>query len=457
MSENRILRTYVKNYKQLLSHGDQRLRTIALQMIDSALEASNPYLATKKLIHLNGTQLKVGPLVYDLSLRGKIYVLGAGKATFSIAKALEELLGNRIEEGLIVLKRGQIWKLKKIRIIEASHPIPDHNGFQGAKEIFQLAEKTHEGDIVFACITGGSSALLPMPVDPVTLVEKKKINQMLLSCGASIFEINAVRKHLSKIKGGRLGLAIFPAELINLTVSDVIGDSLDYITDPTVPDTSTFEDAIRTLRKYSLMKKVPDSVRKHLEMGSLHHETPKDYGNMPCHNFILTNNDSACEAASAKAKSFGLRSMIISTMLDGESREVGRTFTAIAKEIRKKNRPIKPPCVIIGGGESVVTLKKNFGQGGPNQEFVVSTVLNMEGEKDFVVVGLDTDGNDGPTTIAGAMADASTLVDAKAKELDLHRSLKDHKVLPALMSLNEVIVTGQTGTNVNDLKFIILV
>ena len=177
---------------------------------------------------------------------------------------------------------------------------------------------------------------------------------------------------------------------------------------------------------------------------------------MPYHNFILTNNDSACEAAAFRARSFGLTPMILSTMFDGESRELGRTFAAMVREIRRRQRPLKPPCVLIGGGETVVTLRRNFGQGGPNQEFVAGAILSMEGEKDFAVVGLDTDGTDGPTGVAGAMADASTLDAARARGVDLQASLEDHAVLPAWTALNDIIVTGQTGTNVNDLKFLIL-
>ena len=450
------MKNYIKNSELLLSHGGRKLREIALQLINAALEASNPYQATKKVVHLSGDNLRVGSHTYDLSKKGNIYVLGTGKATFPIARALEEVLGDRITRGLVVLKKGQAGRLDRIRIIEASHPIPDGNGLRGAKEMIKLANRAVEGDIVFACITGGSSALLPMPVDSVSLTEKKKVTRLLLSSGASIFEINAVRKHLSKIKGGRLALAVFPAELINLTVSDVVGDPLDYITGPTVPDTTTFEDALQTLRKYDLLRRVPPSVRAYIEAADPRTESPKDFEGMSYHPFILTNSDSACNAAATTAESLGLKPMILSTMFDGESRELGRNFAAIAREIRKSQGPLKPPCVLIGGGETTVTLRSNFGKGGPNQEFVVSTILNMEGQKRFTVVGLDTDGTDGPTNVAGAMADSTTVATASAKGIDLHRSLKDHEVLDDLISLDETIITGHTGTNVNDLKLLIL-
>ena len=198
------MESYIRNSDQLLSHGDINLRTIALQIIEAALDASNPYHRTKKLVSLNGNRLRVGPKKYDLSKERRIYVIGTGKATLPIAKALEEILGDRITEGLIVCKKGQTERLEKIKIIEASHPIPDRNGYRGATEMMKLANRARKGDIVFACITGGSSALLPMPVDSVSLTEKKKINRLLLSSGASIFEINAVRKHLSRLKGDGL-------------------------------------------------------------------------------------------------------------------------------------------------------------------------------------------------------------------------------------------------------------
>ncbi|MBW2148221.1 MAG: glycerate kinase [Deltaproteobacteria bacterium] len=450
------MKNYINNSELLLSHGDRKLREIALHLINAALEASNPYQATKKVVHLSGDNLRVGPHTYDLSKKRNIYVLGTGKATFPIAKALEEVLGDRITQGVVVLKKGQTGRLNRIRIIEASHPIPDSNGLRGAREMMRLAKRAVKGDIVFACITGGSSALMPMPVDSIRLTEKKKVNRLLLSSGASIFEINAVRKHLSKIKGGRLALAIFPAELVNLTVSDVVGDALDYITGPTVPDTSTFEDALQTLKKYDLLKKVPPSVRAYLEAADALNESPKDFEGMPYHNFILTNSDSACNAAAAAAEYLGLKPMILSTMFDGESRELGRNFAAIAREIRKSQMLLKPPCVLIGGGETTVALKGNFGKGGPNQEFVVSTILSMGGQEKFIVAALDTDGTDGPTNVAGAMADYTTVATASAKGIDLQRSLKNHEVLHALISLEETIVTGHTGTNVNDLKFLIL-
>ena len=450
------MKKYVQNRNQLLSHGATRLRGLALEIVDAALDASDPYRLTRARVSLNGSDLRVGNLTYDLSGRGNVYVLGAGKATYPIARALEDVLGDRISDGLIVLKRGQGGSLKRIRVIEASHPIPDSSGLRGAREMLKLASGAREGDLVFACITGGSSALLPMPIRGVTLRDKQRVNRLLLSCGASILEINAVRKHLSRIKGGRLAMAIFPAELINLTVSDVAGDPLDCITDLTVPDTSTFEDAMRTLKKYALLEKMPRSVRAHIKRADPRHENPGDFGSRSCHSFVIANNNAACMAAADRAEVLGIRAMILSTMCDGESRELGRTFAAIAKEIRRSRRPLEAPCALIAGGETVVTLTKNFGRGGPNQEFVMSLALAMQGEDDFVAVGLDTDGTDGPTPVAGAITDGLTVASAPARGVNLQRALQEHTVLPAFTALNDAIITGPTGTNVNDLKFLIL-
>ncbi len=432
------------------------MRGLALEMVDAALDAADPYRLTRAQVSLNGSELRVSNLTYDLSGRGNVYVLGAGKATYPIARALEDVLGDRISDGLIVLKRGQGGSLKRIRVIEASHPIPDSSGLRGAREMLKLASGAREGDLVFACITGGSSALLPMPIRGVTLRDKQRVNRLLLSCGASILEINAVRKHLSRIKGGRLAMAIFPAELINLTVSDVVGDPLDCITDLTVPDTSTFEDAMRTLKKYALLEKVPHSVRAHIERADPHDENPSDFGSRSCHSFVIANNNAACSAAADRAEALGLRAMILSTMCDGASRELGRAFAAIAKEVRRSKRPLEAPCALIAGGETVVALTKNFGKGGPNQEFVMSLALAMQGEDDFVAVGLDTDGTDGPTPVAGAIADGFTVASAPARGVNLQRALQEHTALPAFTTLNDAIITGPTGTNVNDLKFLIL-
>lgn len=449
--------TYIKNKKQLLSHGSMKIRKAALDIIEYSLEKADPYIATKNLVSLKNNNLHVGSLVFNLDNHKRIFILGAGKATFPIAKALEEILGDKITDGIVICKYGQEGCLKHSKLYLTNHPIPDESGLIAAKKVIALAKKTIPGDIVFAGITGGSSALMPLPIPEVSLEEKKVVNKLLLTCGANIIEINAVRKHLSQIKGGRLAKTIHPkADLINLTVSDVIGDPLDYITCPTVPDTSTFEDARNVIFKYKLWEKLPVSVRNYLKNATSEMETPKDLSDHQLHNFIIVAGDTACVAAEKKAKEMGFNAMILSTMFEGESKELGRTFAAIAREIIMNKRPLKTPCAIIGGGETTIKLEGDYGMGGPNQEFALSAALYLEDLKDTVIVGFDTDGTDGPTKIAGAIVDSSSTCMAKKLGISLQHELDWHNTVEVFEKMGDAIITGPTGTNVNDLKFLLI-
>lgn len=452
--------SYIKNRSQLLSHGNIKLREYALDIIDHALTAATPYKATRNLVRLQDNHLIVGEFRVDLSSRRRIYLLGGGKATYPIAKALEDLLGERISDGVIICKYGQEGELYHARLYHAGHPIPDEAGYFAAGQALSLARLTGPGDIVFGCVTGGSSALMPFPVPEVTLEDKKSVNKLLLTCGANIYEINAVRKHLSQIKGGRLAMAVHPqAHLINLTVSDVTGDELDYITDPTVPDTSFLSDARTTLTKYDLWDKVPVSVSQYLKDDGPAQETPKasDLADHKRHDFILVPSDAAGVAAADKARELGFNTMILSTMLEGESKELGGVFGAVAKEIILKKRPLDLPSAVIGGGETTVKISAAAGMGGPNQEFAVSAALGIDGLNNVAVAGLDSDGTDGPTDVAGGVVDDQTVTRAVETGIDLYDCLAAHDVTPALKKLGDCIETGATGTNVNDLKLLLLI
>ncbi|NIR86515.1 glycerate kinase [Candidatus Bathyarchaeota archaeon] len=448
----------IKNKDELLSHGNVKGRRIALDILEYALEAVDSYKAVKRIVHIDEGKLIIDHLKFDLSKVEDIYVVGAGKATMPIGMALEDVLGEKIKDGLIIVKRGQKRKLKRIRVIEAGHPIPDEAGLEGAKEMIKIAKNASEGDLVFSAITGGSSALAPLPVEGISLEDKKKVTELLLKSGAVIQEINAVRKHISAIKGGRLAKCIHPAEIINLTVSDVIGDPLDYITDLTVPDTSTFEDAVFALKKYGLWEKVSDSVRTHLEKGlsdpSL--ETPKNFTGMKVHTFVMSNNEAVCEAAKNRAEELGFNSTILSTMIEGESREAGIVLAGIAKEIEKNGRPLKPPSAFIYGGETTVTIKGEHGEGGRNQEFVLGFSLKTDGSENIVVASIGTDGTDGPTDIAGGIADGYTLKRAKEKGIDISENLRKHRSSYVFRQLEDAIFTGLTGTNVMDLGVVVI-
>lgn len=451
---------YIKNKEQLLSHGNYKLRKIAIEIVEHALAKADPYVATKKLVKLENNILYVGKKTIDLSNVDKIYVIGAGKATYPIAKALEEILSDKIYDGAIICKYGQEGKLKHVRLYYAGHPFPDENGFSAAKEISKLANNTKANDLVFSCMTGGSSSLMPYPAKNISLEDKRLVNKLLLTCGANIIEINSVRKHLSQIKGGRLAKNIHQkAHLINLTVSDVIGDPLDYITGPTVPDTSTFNDARRVISNYKLWDRLPESASFYLKKGNRENESPKpeDLKNHHIDNYVIVSGDSACVGAEEKAKQLKLNTMILSTMFEGESSELGRTFISIGKEIYFNNRPIKRPCAIIAGGETTIKLGDNYGLGGPNQEFAMSSLLYMKNIKNMLILGLDTDGTDGPTDIAGAMVDCQSIIEAEKFNISIQEELLKHNETEILQKTNDAILTGATGTNVNDLKMLIVV
>lgn len=450
---------YFRNYDQLVSHGDSELRKEALDILNAGLLRADPGKATRDLVKLQGGTLSIGSASWPVDRFRNIYVFGAGKATFPIAKALDDILGKKITEGAVTCKEGQEGRLDNMELFLASHPIPDERGMRAAERILSIARKTGPEDLVFACITGGSSALMPLPVPEITLEEKKTANQILLTCGANIIEINSVRKHLSLIKGGRLAQAVHPeALLVNLTVSDVIGDPLDYITDPTVPDTSSFQDAKNTMDKYDLWEKMPPSICAYLRASPPARETPKSLQPRRIQNHIIVEGDAACKGAAERARELGFATMILSTMFEGESRELGRTFGFIAKEVRLNSRPVTAPCAFIGGGETIVTIQdgKASGLGGPNQEFALGAALEIKDLDNVVVAGLDTDGTDGPTPFAGGLADGKSLARGRESGLDLFDSLKRHDAACTLEATGDILITGNTGTNVNDLKLLLL-
>lgn len=450
---------YIKNSEQLLSKGEVRLRRIALDIAESALTNADPGRAAASIVKLQDNTLTLGPRTFVLAEGQRIFVVGTGKASYPVAKVLDEVLGDRIHAGFVTCKKGQEGSLRHITLHLASHPMPDESSMVAAARTVELLQQVRSNDIVIACVSGGSSSLFVSPVPGVSLADKAATSRILLTCGANIIEINAVRKHLSTVKGGQL-IKHLPAgtHVVNLTVSDVIGDPLDYITDPTVPDTSTFEDARATLDKYNLWSVLPHAVTDYLRLSPAEHETAKEHDltHLDRTDIILQKADAACIGAAEAARRHGLTPMILSTFFEGESSALGRTYAAIARQILLDGNPLRSPCVLIGGGETIVTVNGPVGEGGPNQEFVASAALDLAGVRGVVVVGLDTDGTDGPTRFAGGMVDGFTTEEARQAHIDLHTALRSHNISPALESIAEQIVTGATGTNVNDLKFMVV-
>ena len=446
---------FIQNSDVLLGHGNSELRNVALDIVEYALSVVDPYFAVKQLVHLKGERLTVGNLVLDLSQVKNIYVLGAGKATLRIAEAIEDILGNRIDGGLIAIKRGQPHNLRYVRVIEAAHPIPDKASFQAAKEALALANRAQAGDLIFTATTGGSSALLCYPPDNISFEEKQQVHELLLGCGADIVEINAVRKHLSRVKGGLLAQAALPAQLINLTVSDVVGDHLDYIAGPVVPDTSYLTDAIAVLKKYDLWNRVAPSVREHLGKGPSV-ETPKKLDGKLVHSFVVVPSAAAAKAACIRAKELGFRSLLLTTYLEGESREAAVVVGSIVREIVSTANPISVPCALIASGENTVMVENKNGVGGPSQEFALSIATRIDSLSQVVAACLDTDGSDGPTEFAGALVDGLTASSIRDLGRDAFSALKTHTATPLLEELGDLVYTGATGTNVSDLRVILI-
>jgi hydroxypyruvate reductase len=428
----------------------EKERKLALEILNAAIDAASPVRAIERWVKLKGSKLLIGEEVYDL--KGRVFIIGGGKASAEMAWAMEDILGDHITAGVVNTKYGYGKETSLVRVIEAGHPIPDENGVLGVKEMVKLLKEAGEWDLVICLISGGGSALMPLPAEEITLKEQQEVTELMLRCGATINEINTLRKHLSRIKGGQLARLAYPASVVSLILSDVVGDPLDVIASgPTVPDPTTFDDAYEILKRYDLLGKAPRKVVEHLKEGMEEKipETPKEGDPIfsRTHNLVIANNRIAVEAACEKARELGFNVTILSTFIEGEACEVGKVFAAVAKEILSFG---DSPVAVIAGGETTVTIKGK-GKGGRNQELALSAAIKIDGLKDVIIASLATDGTDGPTDAAGAMVDGHTVTKAVKRGLDPLRSLDQNDSYNLLKQTGDLIVTGPTNTNVNDL------
>jgi glycerate 2-kinase len=420
----------------------------------AGLKAVDPEEAIRRHVQLTADHLKVGEHEYPLASFDRIIVTGFGKGTAPMAKAIEEILGDQLTEGWITVKYGHGLPLKKVRVMEAGHPIPDQAGLQATRIILDRLKECTEKDLVLCAFSGRGSALSPAPRAPLELGEKQETTQLLLNCGATILELNTMRKHLSLCKGGQLARIAFPATLVSLFLSDVVGDPLDVIASgPTVPDPSTFSDCIRIVERYGLRGKLPSAVLKLLEDGAqgLIAETPKagDAVFKNGLNLIVGSNRSALLAAAGKAETLGYNTLILSSFVQGEAREIARAFAAIGKKIAASGHPIPPPACILAGGETTVTIRGN-GKGGRNQELALAAALAMDGWPLMALLSAGTDGSDGPTDAAGAFVDGNTCQDALRKGIDPEKFLMGNDSYHLFNQLDDLFITGPTRTNVMD-------
>jgi glycerate-2-kinase len=454
----------IKNRSELLSHGFVEGREKALDIAEFALRYVDPRAAVKKYVKLEGSRLFVGEDEFDLDGVNHVFAIGAGKATYPLAVALEEILGERITDGFVAIKKGQeapfgetLGTLSRIRVAESAHPVPDETSLAAGKEIWRIAGEAGQGDMIFCLMSGGVSAQSVFPVEGLSLNDKVTINQLLVHSGADVTEIMTVRRHLSRIKGGRLAPRMLPATVISLTVSDEKTDTMEWNTDWTSPDSTTVADARHVLKKYGLWDGVSEQVRNYLFDSAPEKETPKSFAGLPLYNYMVVKTRELWEGAAARAGQLGLTPILLTTLLNGESREVGRTLASIAGEIRLSGNPAKPPCALIATGETAVRIQGSAGgQGGANQELATGGCLALNPGDPIAICALDTDGTDGPTTLAGAVTDDSTVTRAGEMGYDLYRMLMDHDVSTVLKAVDDAVITGPTGTNVNDLVVVVV-
>jgi glycerate 2-kinase len=452
------------------------LRARALDIFSAALDAAHPHQLIRRALELQGTRLRVhgifgaqlgfeleatAPLVeVDLSGLRRVVVVGAGKATAPMAQALEELLEDRLEGGIVSVKYGHGCPLERITLREAGHPIPDRAGLEATAEMMALLEGLGEDDLVFVLLSGGGSALLAAYAEGISLEDARCTFELLLASGAPIEEMNVVRKHISQVKGGQLARLARPARLIALVLSDVIGDPLSSIASgPTVPDPSTFAQAVGILTARALWEQVPVTVRSHLEQGVRGEvpETPKpgEPGWEGSHTLLIGNSRLAVEAAADRARSLGLQPRVLTTVMEGEAREVGAHLSALLRENAAGGMLAPRPFCLICGGETTVTLPTEHGRGGRNQELALAAALDLEGSEGLVVLAGGTDGTDGPTDVAGALVDGGTVARGRAAGRAASDHLLRHDAYPFLEATGDLIRTGPTLTNVMDLVLLL--
>jgi glycerate-2-kinase len=456
--------TAVKNKDQLIKNGetelDRKAREMALKSLEHALDAVDPKQIIRSKLLLKDSVLSVNGHSFDLKKFGNVYAVGGGKASGSMAEALEQVLGKRITSGLVNVPYGDKSRTSVIKLHGANHPVPDEAGVGGTRCILEIADQAKDDDLVICLISGGGSSLMPLPRASVSLADKREITNALLRSGATINEINTVRKHISDFKGGWLAKKAYPATILNLILSDVLGDPLDFIASgPTVPDSTTFGDAIKVLKKYNLWVNAPASIRKVLSDGKkgLIPETPKaeDEAFKKVCNVVIGNNRFSSLAACDQLKSMGLNTLLLTATLEGEARHVGTVLASIAREVSASGNPVPKPAGIIAGGETTVAVTGK-GLGGRNQEIALAAALKLRNLSGTVLASLSTDGIDGPTDAAGAITDGRTLARALKTGLAPERFLAENDSYHFFSKLGDLVFTGSTGTNVNDISVIVV-
>lgn len=436
------------------------LRGVAEAAFNDALLAADPEEAVHRHFRMREGMLRVGDVDYFLGQFNRAFLIGAGKASVRMATAVERILGSKLSGGLVICPHGSAGRLKDVLVREGGHPLPDEDGVRATEEMLELVEPLGERDLVVCVLSGGGSALMAAPVEGVDVGDLQRMTKLMLGSGMTIHEINTVRKHLSRVKGGRLAEKIHPATCITLVLSDVIGDNVEVIASgPTAPDPTTFADAIAALERRGLWIQTPASVRDALtagEEGKLP-ETPKPGDEIfkRVNHQVVGSNRLSLIACEQKAHRMGMNTMVLSSSVKGESREIAHFYAALAREIRERHSPIKPPCCLIAGGETTVTLRGS-GAGGRCQELALALALELADVPGTVFLAAGTDGVDGASDAAGAYADSGTLERARSKNLDPAAALAGNDSYNFFKAMGDLVTTGPTGTNVMDIHLLLI-
>ncbi|MGE0074076.1 MAG: glycerate kinase [Sphaerochaetaceae bacterium] len=445
-----------QNAGQLLLHGMTDLRKDILEIVENGIKQVIPYERTQQLIRLEGDRITVGNDTFQLKPASKIFFVGAGKGSFPIAKAIDELFGSKIKRGVLVVKEGEKRALSHMETFESSHPLPDERSVVAAQKIIDILKEAGPDDYVIAAITGGSSAMVNVPPEGISIDEIRTINELLLESGAAIGKINALRKHVCMLKGGRLVQYAQPATVITLTL-DTAPPDMPW-PDLCLPDPTTFQDALDVVDNFQLKDSIPQSIYRYLMKGldNPELETLKTLEGMKHHIYKFGGPTEACTAAADRARMLGYEPHILSTSLEGEAKDLGIFLAGISNEIVSNQRPFSIPCALISGGETTVTIHGKPGKGGPNQESALGFALKIAEQTQACFLSVDTDGTDGPCEIAGGLVDSDSKNRASELGIDLLASLQNHDSGTVLQKLEDAVITGHTGTNVMNLRVVLI-
>ena len=457
----------IKNSETLLSSGEVQSRQVVLEILDETLEKLDSYNVLKNIVKLDGDILTIGNRSWDIRKKKNIYVLGAGKAANAMAKAFDEILGERLTDGIVIVKIKEPQDVySHIQIYTGGHPLPNQSGFLASLKILEMADKAAEDDLFIGLMSGGCSSLMSCPMEGMTLDDEIKTRDVMLKSGANVVEINAVCRHISRVNGGHLAKRIEArgAEMISILIMDALGfPATEDAGEPTyfgftqmAPDATTLDDAKAAIKNYDVADKLPLIVKEFFENCTEEDETPKSLKRWT--GYVINTLPDASNFAKEITESKGLSAMILTNTLAGEAREAGTVLANIAQEIQERGQPIKPPCVVIATGEvsTKISPEQKIGLGGPGQELSASFSIAAAkaGLQGVCIASVDTEGTDGPIDAAGGLTDCTTLSTAQEAGVDLYKALRNHDVYEALGRVNSRIVTGNTGTNLCDLHIL---